>query len=91
MIKCAVHHENKSVINLPETDPMAVKIPNMSIPPGQVSLMGVTQTIPQPFVTDYSSAFVTCGLSLLMVMVSAPRVFLRFFRFSSLCKNQHSK
>ena len=70
---------------------MAVKIPNMSIPPGQVSFMGVTQTIPQPFVTDYSSTFVTYGLSLLMVLVPAPRVLLWFFRFSSLCKNQHSK
>ncbi len=32
-----------------------------------------------------------CGLSLLLVLVPAPRVFLRVFRFSSLHKNQHSK
>ena len=34
---------------------------------------------------------VTCGLSLLLVLVRAPRVFLRVLRFSSLHKNQHSK
>ena len=34
---------------------------------------------------------VTCGLSLLLVLVPAPRVFLRVLRFSSLHKNQHSK
>ena len=33
----------------------------------------------------------TCGLSLLLVLVPAPRVFLRVLRFSSLHKNQHSK
>ena len=32
---------------------------------------------------------VICGLSLLLVLVLAPRVFLRVFRFSSLLKNQH--
>ena len=32
---------------------------------------------------------VTCGLSLLLVLVPAPRVFLRVLRFSSLHKNQH--
>ena len=32
---------------------------------------------------------VICGLSLLLVLVSAPRVFLRVLRFSSLHKNQH--
>ena len=30
-----------------------------------------------------------CGLSLLLVLVLAPRVFLRVLRFSSLHKNQH--
>ena len=30
-----------------------------------------------------------CGLSLLLVLVLAPRVFLRVLRFSSLRKNQH--
>ena len=30
-----------------------------------------------------------CGLSLLLVLVPAPRVFLRILRFSSLHKNQH--
>ena len=30
-----------------------------------------------------------CGLSLLLVLVPAPRVFLRVLRFSSLHKNQH--
>ena len=30
-----------------------------------------------------------CGLSLLLVLVPAPRVFLRVLRFSSLRKNQH--
>ena len=34
---------------------------------------------------------ITCGLSLLLVLVPAPRVFLRVLRFSSLHKNQHSK
>ena len=34
---------------------------------------------------------VTCGLSLLLVLVLAPRVFLRVLRFSSLHKNQHAK
>ena len=34
---------------------------------------------------------VTCGLSLLLVLVSAPRVFLQVLQFSSLHKNQHSK
>ena len=34
---------------------------------------------------------VTCGLSLLLVFVPAPRVFLRVLRFSSLHKNRHSK
>ena len=32
---------------------------------------------------------VTCGLSLLLVLVPAPRVFLRVLRFSFLHKNQH--
>ena len=32
---------------------------------------------------------VICGLSLLLVLVPAPRVFLRVLRFSSLRKNQH--
>ena len=32
---------------------------------------------------------VICGLSLLLVLVPAPRVFLRLLRFSSLHKNQH--
>ena len=32
---------------------------------------------------------VICGLSLLLVLVLAPRVFLRVLRFSSLLKNQH--
>ena len=32
---------------------------------------------------------VICGLSLLLVLYSAPRVFLRVLRFSSLHKNQH--
>ena len=32
---------------------------------------------------------VICGLSLLLVLVPAPRVFLRVLRFSSLHKNQH--
>ena len=32
-----------------------------------------------------------CGLSLLLLLVSALRVFLRVLRFSSLHKNQHSK
>ena len=34
---------------------------------------------------------VICGLSLLLVLSLAPRVFLRVLRFSSLRKNQHSK
>ena len=34
---------------------------------------------------------VTCGLSLLLVLILAPRVFLRVLQFSSLRKNQHSK
>ena len=34
---------------------------------------------------------VTCGLSLLFVLVPTPRVFLRVFWFSSLHKNPHSK
>ena len=34
---------------------------------------------------------VTCGLSLLLVLVPAPRVFLQVLQFSSLHKNQHSK
>ena len=34
---------------------------------------------------------VTCGLSLLLVLVLARRVFLRVLRFSSLHKNQHAK
>ena len=34
---------------------------------------------------------VTCGLSLLLVLIPAPRVFLWVLRFSSLHKNQHSK
>ena len=34
---------------------------------------------------------VTCGLSLLLVLALAPRVFLRVLRFSSLHKNQHPK
>ena len=34
---------------------------------------------------------VTCGLSLLLVLVLVPRVFLRVLRFSSLHKNQHAK
>ena len=32
---------------------------------------------------------VICGLSLLLVLVPALRVFLQVLRFSSLCKNQH--
>jgi len=32
---------------------------------------------------------VICGLSLLLVLVLAPRVFLRVLRFSSLPRNQH--
>ena len=32
---------------------------------------------------------VICGLSLLLVLVPAPRVFLRVLQFSSLHKNQH--
>ena len=32
---------------------------------------------------------VTCGLSLLSVLIPAPRVFLRVLRFSSIHKNQH--
>ena len=32
---------------------------------------------------------VICGLNLLLVLVPAPRVFLRVLRFSSLHKNQH--
>ena len=32
---------------------------------------------------------VICGLSLLLILVPAPRVFLRVLRFSSLHKNQH--
>ena len=32
---------------------------------------------------------VICGLSLLLVLIPAPRVFLRVLRFSSLHKNQH--
>ena len=32
---------------------------------------------------------VTCGLSLLLVLVPAPRVLLRVLRFSSLHKNEH--
>ena len=32
---------------------------------------------------------VTCELSVLLVLVPAPRVFLRVLRFSSLHKNQH--
>ena len=32
---------------------------------------------------------VICGMSLLLVLVPAPRVFLRVLRFSSLHKNQH--
>ena len=40
-------------------------------------------TIPGPDVTR--------GLSLLLVMVLAPKVFLRVLRFSSLHKNQHFK
>ncbi len=31
----------------------------------------------------------TCGLSLLLVLVLAPRVFLQVLRFSYLCKNEH--
>ena len=34
---------------------------------------------------------VTCGLSLLLVLVLSPRVFLRVLRFSSFHKNQHRK
>ena len=34
---------------------------------------------------------VICGLSLLLVLVLTPRVFLRVLRFSTLHKNQHSK
>lgn len=34
---------------------------------------------------------VTCVLSLLLVLFLAPRVFLQVLKFSSLCKNQHSK
>ena len=34
---------------------------------------------------------VTCELSLLLVLVPVPRVFLRVLQFSSLHKNQHSK
>ena len=34
---------------------------------------------------------VTCGLSLLLVLVPDPRVFLRVLRFSSLHKNLYSK
>ena len=34
---------------------------------------------------------VTCGLSLLLVLVPAPRVFLWVLQFSSLHRNQHSK
>ena len=40
-------------------------------------------SIPEPGVTS--------GLSLLLVLVPAPRVFLRVLRFPSLHKNQHSK
>ena len=36
-----------------------------------------------------SRSLVICGLSLLLVLVLAPRVFLRVLRFSSLHKNQH--
>ena len=32
---------------------------------------------------------IICGLSLLLLLVPAPRVFLRVLRFSSLNKNQH--
>ena len=32
---------------------------------------------------------VICGLSLLLVLIPAPRVFLRVLQFSSLLKNQH--
>ena len=35
------------------------------------------------------SPSVVCGLSLLLVLILAPRVFLRVLRFSSLDKNQH--
>ena len=38
-----------------------------------------------------SRTCVICGLSLLLVPILAPRVFLRVLRFSSLLKNQHSK
>ena len=34
---------------------------------------------------------ITCGLSLLLVLVPAPRVFFQVHRFSFLHKNQHSK
>jgi len=34
---------------------------------------------------------VICGLSLLLVLVLAPGVFLRVLRFSSFHKNEHSK
>ena len=44
---------------------------------------GIVGSIPEPGVT--------CGLSLLLVLVPAPRVFLRVLRFSFLHKNQLSK
>ena len=34
---------------------------------------------------------VICGLSLLLVLIPGPRVFLRVLRFSPLHKNRHSK
>ena len=39
--------------------------------------------------TRFIGPGVICGLSLLLVLVLAPRVFLRVLRFSSLRKNQH--
>ena len=44
---------------------------------------------PDPSVHLYSGPGVICGLSLLLVLVLAPRFFLRVLRFSSLLKNQH--
>ena len=35
--------------------------------------------------------YLTCGLSLMLVLFFAPRVFLRVFQFPSLLKNKHSK
>ena len=42
-------------------------------------------------VTAFAGVDAICGLSLLLVLVAAPRVFLRVLQFSSLNKNQHSQ